>query len=1269
MIRNLVNVFAFLILLIVAGVAKAQSMQPTEGTNLARGKMCTFDPPPSYPDCTDKGDPFDLTDGIYNGCIWSEKGTVGLQAGYGWDIEGMPIFLVDIDLGDARPIGKITFDTITGSAGAGVTFPLAVQVFVSTDAKHYDLICNMLTESVPQDKPLNHRFVAEDLKGWGRYVRFALLPGGPMMFFDEIEIMEGTHTREEARHLNQRPIPAGKVKTYAKQMRRGTPGAKAQSVQQMEGTNLARGKMCTFDPPPSYPECTDEGDPFDLTDGIYNGCATYAIGTVGLQPGYGWDVETMPIFLVDIDLGDARPIGKITFDTITGSAGAGVKFPLAVRVFVSTDEKQYDLLCNMLTESVPQDKPLNHRFVADDLKGWGRYVRFALLPGGPLMFFDEIEIMAGTHTREEARHLTKRPIPAGKVKIYAKQMRRGTPDLWSYSGYGSDRGVMDDGGNYYGEGMLGLKAENPEFFRAASDINALLVRKSFLDERLRSAKRVKYYAGTIAADDSQSGNLARDMDDIQNQGTSINNELNDLFQFYGRAFDADRSVEQLSGVESKIKDVADELQRLEAGIDGFVSKASYGVIEETEKWENSNLELSPEERVLNDDGTSRRYQFTAYYGAHTDWLWPLGPFDGYHIDHPIPWPESDTPGEYKFPNLQGYIERIRNESSGKMSSFSCTEPGIDGNMFPMTQWMLEKAASDPDIILQTEKDKQAPVVARVLIGDNSRLNYYHPAAREYIRGYLKSLAVELTSQTPVNFFITAWEGAADHVGYNPSSQAAFRDYLKERCGSIESLNGKWQTEYASFEAIEIPYEQYDSPAAEVSGLTYEFERWSRLNYVRLIADMRRYLREGAPNVPVMSDLSYFLKEGSTYLMYKENACDIMSFHSYPALEDPMWVYLDTMNRAFGRITGDFENYFGFRSRAHLSDERLAKRDLYKYFFKLFLRDVRISAWWLGNFSHPTSYVTHYNLNSFQLNYDQTIYRWSATALPAMFRRGRFIEKALLESRQEVPKTAIIQPCASVFNLASLNRAGNDSDALTLMFDLHNKLLSPENVPHDYLPEEMVLDGNGSLDDYTVLFLPCAPYMSDTFSRRLKKWVQNGGTLIALGPFSLKNEFGLDLASEDSIYRTLFPAFKKVASGDWDYSVDGTDRKARPIETRSFGKGQVVCLNRMLDVLLQDVSLTSLLTEIVKDTCERTAQSPNSDLEILVREGEHGEKYLGLCNRNVEEPIETTVIISGKYENPMDVLVPGWFPVPSDIYGDKTILRIRLAPGDWTLVRL
>ena len=898
---------------------------------------------------------------------------------------------------------------------------------------------------------------------------------------------------------------------------------------------------------------------------------------------------------------------------------------------------------------------------------------------GKLAFYSRHEIAADiTYWENSDRDPLLRRKDVSGIKLADRFLKKGTgkkriPDLWTYYPFDADRGPKTASGSYPTPGCLNeeTKATHPEFYKAAMDINMLLVQKSFLDEKLRSAKRARYYEGHIGTPDAQGDRLDGDIEAIQEESSTINADLNDLYQFYGRAFEANRSVEQLSGLDSKIEAIAGKIQRLDAGIGEFMFRAASGVVERTGPWKSKTFELPPEKRYLNDDGTSRRYQFSAFRSAHLESLWPLGPFEGFTINHPIPWPVSDTAGEFNFPKLRGYIDRKLRESSGRIKSFSCMEPSYRGGLYPMTQWMLEKAGNDPDLILQTEDGKQAPVVASRVTGEKSQLNPHNPAALEYIRGYLKSFAAEFSSQVKTDYFLTGWEGNAEHVGYNPSSQSAFRDYLKERYGSAATLNAKWKTEYASFEAIEIPYEQYTSPARDATGLTYEFERWGRLNYVRLLAKMRQFLKEGAPNVPVMSDPSYLHTEGNTYLMYKENACDIMSYHSKPGSEGAMWVYLNTMNRVFGKITGNFENYYGMWSRAHLNDERLSRRDLDKYFFEFFMRDVRSSAWWLRAMSHPTSYVVAYNTNSFGLDYSQTIYRWSQTTIPVMFRKCRLIEKALLESHQEVPGTAIIQPCATVFNEGSMNPRGRHrTDPIRLMFDLHNKLLSPASIAHDYLPEEMVIDGKGSLDDYTVLFLPYAPYMSEEFSRRLTKWVKKGGTLIAVGPFSLKNEFGLDLVSGNSMFKTLFPTYKKIGPGGWDYSEDGTDQKSQPaVTTKNFGKGQVVYLNRMIDEILRNPSLKPLLTDIVKDVCEQTATSPDSDLRILVREGNQGEKYLGLCNDNVEDSIETTVLVEGTYARPKDVLVSDWFPVPSRIIGDQTELKIQLEPGEWTMFTL
>jgi hypothetical protein len=896
---------------------------------------------------------------------------------------------------------------------------------------------------------------------------------------------------------------------------------------------------------------------------------------------------------------------------------------------------------------------------------------------GQLAFYSRHEIVADMSYWEnsDADPLMRRKEVSG-IKMADRFLRGGegtkrTPDLWSYFPYEADRGEKHPNGYFY-EGYLNeeTKANHPEFYQAAMDINRLLVQTSFLEEKLRAATRAAFYGAHLAAGDSASTAYAADMEEMQKENSAIQDGVNEIYQFYGRAYDADRSVELLSGLDSQIETIASRILALEERLAAFVSTSAASVAGKTGPWKSAPLELSPDQLYPNDDGTSQRYQFTAFSSAHTEPLRQLGPFDGFHIDHPISWPITDVPGEYKFPKLRGYIDRILRESGGEIDSFSCTEPSYRGLVFPMTDWILEKARRDPDLLLQTEPDKQPPLIASTHIGNNSRLNVHNPEVWEYVDGYLKNMAVELLSLTEVDYFLTGWEGSAQHVGYNPSIQSAFRDYLKERYRSIEVLNKKWRTDYASFEAVEVPYHQYSAPDDKVSGLTYEFERWHRLNYVRRLAAMRQSLKKGAPDVPVMPDPSHFMREGNTYLMYREKTGDLMSHHSSPGKEEPMWVYLETMNRTFGMITGYFENYFSMWSKAHLNDERLARRDLTKFFFKMFLRDVRVSAWWLRGASHPTAILVAYNGNTFNVDYQQTIYRWSMTSIPVMFRTCRSIEKALLETRQEIPGTAIIQPCASVFNLASMKHDSNDSDTLSLMFDLHNKLLSPLNVAHDYLPEEMVLDGKGSLDDYTVLFLPYAPYMSEELSNRLTKWVKKGGTLFAVGPFALQNEFDQDLADRSSLFKTLYPDFRQTGPDAWDYSLEGKDERSQPqIQETAFGKGRVVHLNRMLDPYLRKPALKQSLMERVEESCERTAVSPDADLEILVREGENGEKYLGLCNKNVEKPLDSTVTVKGRVENPVDLLVPGFFPVPSTIEGDTTELKIYLEPGDWTLIRL
>jgi len=186
---------------------KAPPREPSPGVNLARGKPCTFGPPPNYGLCSPAGDETDLTDGVYNGCQWREAGTVG------WSVGRTKALTIDLDLGADQPVGKITFDTVTG--GAQVTFPSAVLAFLSSDGKEYHFLGDVLGESLPQDQYLNHRFALEGLQAEGRYVRLVILPGGFYVFCDEIEVMKSESAAAGSKWADDKAIAAEGVVEYA----------------------------------------------------------------------------------------------------------------------------------------------------------------------------------------------------------------------------------------------------------------------------------------------------------------------------------------------------------------------------------------------------------------------------------------------------------------------------------------------------------------------------------------------------------------------------------------------------------------------------------------------------------------------------------------------------------------------------------------------------------------------------------------------------------------------------------------------------------------------------------------------------------------------------------------------------------------------------------------------------------------------------------------------------------------------------------------------
>lgn len=172
--------------------------------NLARGAKYVMSPPPSYSHCTDPGDATQLTDGqLTEGYFWTQEGTVGWShAQYA---------TITVDLGRVEPIGGASFRTAAGAAG--VTWPAAIRIQVSDDGSTYYDAGELLEldgslSSLPSAYAVR-RFSTSKLKTHGRYVRFLVLPSGPYVFVDEVEVFRGSDSLLNTEPGEQVPGEAG----------------------------------------------------------------------------------------------------------------------------------------------------------------------------------------------------------------------------------------------------------------------------------------------------------------------------------------------------------------------------------------------------------------------------------------------------------------------------------------------------------------------------------------------------------------------------------------------------------------------------------------------------------------------------------------------------------------------------------------------------------------------------------------------------------------------------------------------------------------------------------------------------------------------------------------------------------------------------------------------------------------------------------------------------------------------------------------------------
>ena len=495
--------------------------------------------------------------------------------------------------------------------------------------------------------------------------------------------------------------------------------------------------------------------------------------------------------------------------------------------------------------------------------------------------------------------------------------------------------------------------------------------------------------------------------------------------------------------------------------------------------------------------------------------------------------------------------------------------------------------------------------------------------------------------------------AYTETGFNEGAISTFRARLREEYGTIAALNEAWGTVYADFAAINP--RQYS--ASRPNGLMYEFHVFRQDGYFEWMRLLREHLRRNLPDLPTMNDFNWAFggatQERALDLPRMFETYDIVGSHFYGIdAVRPMYRCSDSLRKAYGNPLGNFEWAAGL----HLPD--LFNEDAYKACGLLDMWEEMawgksvLSIWYGGSagFSEGAQY--------FVPTLRQSVLRYSTGFMPIARERSRRFGEIALTYPTVTPKVCIMEPTASKWN---------GIDVYAPMLETAVKL-EDDGWNYGFIYEQPLLAGKQSLQGISTLIVPRGICLKPETSAMLLEWIKQGGTLIALLPPGMLNQYGqpdgrlmreimgTDAGQFSDDFRT-WTAADTVAFADTVTLADGNTLLQAP-----YGRGRLIIFTA------SEPLPTDALVKRMEATTPRDFYSAGRGFRIVARESDD-HLYLFVVNPDYYADREDRIILSGGYGNAVDLGCDAAFPVKTTFARGATALDLRLAPGEGTVVRL
>jgi len=305
---------------------------------------------------------------------------------------------------------------------------------------------------------------------------------------------------------------------------------------------------------------------------------------------------------------------------------------------------------------------------------------------------------------------------------------------------------------------------------------------------------------------------------------------------------------------------------------------------------------------------------------------------------------------------------------------------------------------------------------------------------------------------------------------SPYCLDAYRNYLQQEYGTIQALNAEWASDFANFGAVQpLNPGQYNAEAALAEGNSprwYDRQRFSLINFVNYCQRWAEVIRE--------YDLQFKLGfEGAGRLRDRLDYEALIRTNDfwgpYPSLGDE--VIRSLAPRDFVR-----SNWMGYSREA---EPLLAK------YWRMILNGCNSVWWWrwdgIGQFHGLLAPHLDYYPASRALIEDTCIVREGLGDL-------------LLQCEMLDDGIALLYSLPSTYATSLENEPAYGDFVQDHAFwqDAVREL----GMQFDYVSDQMLDENNPRLNDYRVLVLIRAAALSDQSAQVIRRWVEQGGTLIA-----------------------------------------------------------------------------------------------------------------------------------------------------------------------------